>query len=392
MSRYAELFRAMYQSGPDRAGAERSPAPPDYAAFRILLVDDEPSVLKALRRVFHDEACEVLVANDARQALLLLETEPVQLVISDQRMPGMSGAELLREVKQHWPATQRIMLTGFADVAELMKVIDEVGVFKFITKPWNDDDLRLTARLAFRQYQLQLENQQLREKNRHQQTKLKDLSTLLYDNCAAQTNLLQKAGLLSADQLQQAQAAQSAEESLLDCLLRLQIINESALQRAFAQQLNLPLADLDNAPPTSEMIALLPFDLCQRGRLVPLKLEGRWLQLAMADPSDLLLREHIELLTGLQLRPQVASRSAIENWLNKVMPADSAGLPAAAAAPVPAPWPPARPQIPQLQAGLAALRQGLECVEDALQALSAKQPHCPLCGATIETEDAGQSF
>lgn len=391
MSRYAELFRAMYQPAQERVTSESLQLQADYGSFRILLVDDEPSVVKSLRRVFHDEACEILTANDARQALQLLETEPVQLVISDHRMPGMSGAELLREVKQRWPATQRIMLTGFADIDAVMKVIEEVGVFKFITKPWNDDDLRLTARLAFKQYQLQRENQRLRELNRQQQSKLKDLSTLLYDNCAAQTNLLQKAGLLSEVQLQQAQTALADEESLLDCLLRLQIIDESSLQLAFQQQLNLPPADLKSDPPTPEMIAFLPLDLCQRGRLIPLKLEGRWLHLAMADPSDLLLREHIELLTGLQLRPQVASRSAIEDCLKKVMPADPDCLPAAVPVPETAPPPSARPHIPQLQAGLAALRQGLDCVEDALQSLSATVPYCPLCGGAIDTESAGQS-
>ncbi len=385
MSRYAELFRAMYQPSLERATSAKEQSQADYGSFRILLVDDEPSVLKSLRRVFLDEACEILTAADARQALALLETETVQLVISDHRMPGVSGAELLREIKQRWPDTLRIMLTGFADIDAVMRVIEEVGVFKFITKPWNDDDLRLTARLAFKQSLLQRENQQLRDLNRQQQTKLKDFSTLLYDNRAAQTNLLQKAGLLSSAQLQQAQSARQDEESLLDCLLRLQIIDEKALLQVFQQQLNLPLADLKNAAPNAEMISFLPLDLCQRGRLLPLKLEGRCLHLAMADPSDLLLREHIELLTGLRLQPLVASRSEIAGCLEKVLP------PPVSPVAVPTPQPAARPQIPQLQAGLAALRQGLEAVEDALQPLSGEHPACPLCGGVIETDSASRT-
>ncbi|MCK4622773.1 MAG: response regulator [Desulfuromonadales bacterium] len=380
MSRYAELFRAIYS---DTAGASAVSAPvaeKEFSCFTVLLVDDEPSVLKALNRVFLDEPCQILTAENGRQALQLLEQQPVQLVISDHHMPGLSGADFLRELRNRWPDTLRIMLTGYANTTSIMKVVEEIGIFKFITKPWNDDDLRLTVRLAFKQYQLQEENRRLRDLNRLQQTRLKDISTLLYDNREAQTNLLQNAGLLSAAQLQQVAAEQLPGESLADSLLRLQIISEESLLQAFQSQLNLPAADLKTDQPAAEMIRFLPLELCQRGQLLPLKLEGRYLHLAMADPSDMLLREHIELLTGLQLWPLVASRSAIERCLQKALAAEDNAMPGTKSAPRPA----ARPQIPQLQVGLAAIRQGLESVEDALQALSGDGAKCPLCGDDID--------
>lgn len=372
MSRYSELFRAIYQDIAERPLPEDS----SFSSFRVLLVDDEPSVLKSLRRVFLDESCEILTAPDARQALLLLEAEPIQLVISDHRMPGMSGAELLQEIKQRWPDILRIMLTGFADIDAVMKVVEEVGVFKFITKPWHDDDLRMTIRLAFKQYQLEHENRQLRQINKQQWGSVKDLSTLLHDNREAQSNLLQKGGLLSEEQLQQVKYEQQENESFLDALQRLNILTEQSIRQAFQTQLNLPLADLDGEPPTVEMIRFLPQELCERGQLLPLKLAGRCLTLAMVDPSDMVLREHIELLTGLQLRPLVTCRSAIEACLERIVPT----------APVQKTI--SSPQIPQLQAGLVAIRQGLDSVEDALQSLSAEQSKCPLCGSDVDQTTA----
>lgn len=378
MSHYAELFRTIYRDAAVPPVAEDSIAAQPGDTFRVLLVDDELSVLKALRRVLSDEICEVLIASDAGQALQLLETEAVQLIISDQRMPGMGGAELLREVKQRHPDIIRIMLTGLADIDAVMQVVEEIGVFKFITKPWNDDDLRLTTRLAFKQYQLQQENSRLRELNRLQQGQLKTVSDRLPDNSLTQSNLLQNSGAISKEQLLQAQTAQLAEESFIDCLLRLKIVNEEKLQQIFQQQLKLPGADLKKNPPSAGMLRFLPLEFCQRGQLLPLELEGRNLTLAMVDPSDLLLRENIELLIGLQLRLCVTTRSAIEACLQPLVAPESQTKPDKGL-----PKPVIHPQIPQLQAGLAALRQGLECVEDVLSGLSADSSTCPLCGKSL---------
>lgn len=378
MSRYAELFRAIYSDSAEVSADTVFEAEQEFSCFTVLLVDDEPSVLKSLNRVFLDEACQILTAEDGRRALQILERQSIQLVISDHRMPGLSGADFLREVRNRWPNVLRIMLTGYADTASIMKVVEEVGVFKFVTKPWNDDDLRLTVRLAFKQYQLQQENRQLRDVNRLQQARLKDVSTLIHDNREAQSNLLRNAGLLSSEQLQQAQTDRLPDETLLDSLLRLKLISEKSLQHAFQSQLGLPVVDLKTDPPAAEMIHFLPLELCRQGQLVPLKLEDRCLHLAMVDPSNMLLRDHIELLTGLKLRPLVAGRSALVGCLPKAVQ-ESEGP----AEPDTPPTPAGRSQIPQLQVGLAAIRQGLDTVEDALQTLAGEELKCPLCGGEI---------
>ena len=116
---------------------------------RLLLVDDEPGIVNALRRVFRQENYEVLTANSGQEGLARLAEGPVQLVISDFMMPGINGAQFLREVKQRSPDTIRIMLTGHANTDAVMGAINEGAVYKFILKPWNDDDLREHIRQAF---------------------------------------------------------------------------------------------------------------------------------------------------------------------------------------------------------------------------------------------------
>ena len=141
-------------------------------AFTLLFVDDEEGVLNALRRIFMDENYTILTANSGEKALMVLEERQVHLLISDHRMPGMNGAELLKTVRERWPETIRIMLTGYADVNSIMGAVKEGAVYKFITKPWNDEDLRLTVALALQQYVLMHENRHLKELARQQQTKI----------------------------------------------------------------------------------------------------------------------------------------------------------------------------------------------------------------------------
>lgn len=116
--------------------------------FALLLVDDEKNILKSLRRVFFAENHDIFVASSGKEALAVLEHEHIDLIISDYKMPEMTGVELLVEAKNRWPDTIRIMLTGYAEIKIILSAINEGAIYKFITKPWNDDDLRLTVTLA----------------------------------------------------------------------------------------------------------------------------------------------------------------------------------------------------------------------------------------------------
>lgn len=131
-------------------------------SVRILCVDDEVNVLKALQRLFIDDNYEILTASEGRQGITLLEQhDPVQVVISDYRMPAMSGVDFLREVRERWPDTMRIVLSGYADTSAIVAAINEGQIYRFIPKPWNDDELRVTIRNVIEHYSLHQRNKQL---------------------------------------------------------------------------------------------------------------------------------------------------------------------------------------------------------------------------------------
>jgi two-component system, NtrC family, sensor kinase len=129
----------------------------------LLIVDDDEHVRRALRRVLRRARCRVLDAPDAETALRVLAAEPVQVVVSDYRMPGMSGVELLREVKDRWPRVQRVLLTGQADSAAIEEAVNQSEIFRFIWKPWDDGHLLITIQSAVDQYWTLDENARLQK-------------------------------------------------------------------------------------------------------------------------------------------------------------------------------------------------------------------------------------
>ncbi|NVN91022.1 MAG: response regulator [Desulfuromonadales bacterium] len=122
---------------------------------RILLVDDERNVLRSLERLLLEEEYEIITASSGQEALDVLEhTGPFQLVVSDYRMPAMNGVEFLSEVCRRWPDTERMILSGYADTASIVAAISEGQIYKFIAKPWNDNDLLCIIREALDRYEI----------------------------------------------------------------------------------------------------------------------------------------------------------------------------------------------------------------------------------------------
>jgi len=124
----------------------------------ILLVDDEPSILKALKRLFSDTDYKIFTATSGDQGLELCEKEEFALVMSDYRMPHMTGVEFLAKVKEKYLDTIRIVLSGYADVVAIVEAINDGQVYKFLSKPWNDQDLLTTVQRSLEHYDLQAEN------------------------------------------------------------------------------------------------------------------------------------------------------------------------------------------------------------------------------------------
>jgi len=128
---------------------------------RILIVDDEEAILETMTFTFMD-LYEVLTTSDPTQALgIMEENAPISVVITDQRMPGLTGVELLRETYERFPETIRIILTGFADSEATIQAINDGHIYGYVNKPWEQDDLKALVRRAVELNGLTLENRRL---------------------------------------------------------------------------------------------------------------------------------------------------------------------------------------------------------------------------------------
>lgn len=159
----------------------------------VLLVDDEANILSALRRLLRPAGYRILTAESGAEALEMLAAEPVDLVISDMRMPGMDGAAFLTRVKADWPDTLRILLTGYADMEATIAAINEGGIYRYVAKPWNDHDLKLLVADAITMRQLQAENLRLAALTARQNEELKELNASLEQRVQARTQELRTA-------------------------------------------------------------------------------------------------------------------------------------------------------------------------------------------------------
>ncbi len=117
------------------------------AKAKILFVDDEEHIVSTLRSLFRN-VCDVYTATSGAQALEIIKSNAMHVVVSDQRMPEMAGIELLREVKRLSPNTMRIMLTGYADFAAIVSSINDGEIYRYIYKPWNNKDVLATVTAA----------------------------------------------------------------------------------------------------------------------------------------------------------------------------------------------------------------------------------------------------
>lgn len=176
-------------------------------------MDDEPNILASLRRVFQRENYELLFAQSGSEALAIIEKQPVELIMTDFMMPGMNGSELLQEVRARWPQTIRIMLTGQANTDAVMGSVREGAVYRFILKPWNDEDIRLTMALALEQYELIQRNRALEHQTEKQSKDLETISKLTATNRSQLAILLHKKGWLNAQQIQQLHREMQSKKS-----------------------------------------------------------------------------------------------------------------------------------------------------------------------------------
>lgn len=148
--------------------------------YKIMIVDDEPANLRLLERLFRRDYT-VVAASSGQEALQLLGQHDVALLITDQRMPGMTGIELLQRTVSLRPHMVRIILTGYTDMTALVEAINCGHVYKYMTKPWDNNALRLTVERALEHYETNRSLHELEQANKRLSIRLQEVTALLLD-------------------------------------------------------------------------------------------------------------------------------------------------------------------------------------------------------------------
>lgn len=164
----------------------------ETAAPVVLFVDDEPSILSALRRLVRPQGYRVLLASGGAAGLELLAQEPVDVVVSDMRMPEMDGAVFLEQVRERWPAVGRILLTGYADIQATVAAVNRGQIQRHIAKPWDDRELLMAIDDALSRRRLEVENRALLQLTKAQNAELQSLNADLSQRVRARTMELEQ--------------------------------------------------------------------------------------------------------------------------------------------------------------------------------------------------------
>ena len=154
---------------------------------KLLFVDDEANILSSLKRLFRPLGYQIFTAESGAQGLEIMEREKVDLVVSDMRMPEMNGAQFLEKVRERWPDAVRILLTGYAEIGATIDAINKGQIYRYVSKPWDDNDITLTVRQALQLKGLEREKLRLEELTRKQNDELKDLNANLEARVLART-------------------------------------------------------------------------------------------------------------------------------------------------------------------------------------------------------------
>jgi response regulator RpfG family c-di-GMP phosphodiesterase len=297
----------------------------------LLFVDDEPNILSALKRLFRPHGYRIRTAEGGAAGLELLEQEPADLVISDMRMPQMDGAKFLEHVREKWPDTMRILLTGYADVSSTIAAINKGEIFRYISKPWDDNDIVLLVKQALELKNLAQEKQRLEALALRQNEELRELNASLEEKVLARTQeVRQTMGFLEL-------ANKKLKDSFITSIKVFSNLIElrerslaghsrrvADLSRTLAKRLEIPEAEAQDI-----FIAALLHDIGKIG--LPDKLLGKPLALLAGEERDLALSHPATgqaALMGLEQLHGVAAliRAHHERWDGMGFPDGLSGL------------------------------------------------------------------
>lgn len=288
----------------------------------LLLVDDDQYVLNSLKRVLRKKQFNVHTALDGQTALGLLQDHEIDLVISDSHMPNMDGASLLAEVQKRWPDRVRILLTGYVDINVAIKAINDGRIHRYLSKPWDDDELCMVIDQALERQALQRERDRLQLLTQEQNRALQDANATLEARVQARTaELAQTAELLAQAHTELQRAYVTATEvfsSLISQRLPrsrqtnkevIRLVVEFAKTKSLPQKLTDDLSmagalyNIGKLTWEDAMIALPPesLDKDQRERYRQYPQTGERLLLALEPAQDaaLIIRHHQERWDGV---------------------------------------------------------------------------------------------
>ena len=191
---------------------------------KILIVDDEPSVLSSIKRLLRDDGITCFTASSGDEGIDIFRDNDIGVVLSDQRMPSMSGVSFLEKIKDMNPDTVRILLTGYSSKESAIEAINRSGIFLYLTKPWNNDELKGAIGNAFKHYRLKIENKRLIELTRAQNKSLLSMNLHLEDMVRERTLELDAAVRTGIIML--ANAAEAKDDVTGDHVQRIAMLTE----------------------------------------------------------------------------------------------------------------------------------------------------------------------
>jgi len=162
----------------------------DKVPATVLFVDDEANILSSLKRLFRPLGYRIFTAESGAQGLEIMDREIVDLVVSDMRMPEMDGAQFLEKVRERWPDAVRILLTGYAEIGSTIDAINKGQIYRYVSKPWEDNDITLTVKYALQQKLLEHEKLRLEKLTNKQNEELVSLNARLEEKVLARTEEL----------------------------------------------------------------------------------------------------------------------------------------------------------------------------------------------------------
>ena len=326
--------------------------------YKILVVDDEAAILNILEEALRPEY-EVLTAMNGQNALSIMEEkEDIALAISDQKMSGITGVELMEELTRKYPDTVRILITGYAEDDLFMNAINVGHIYGFITKPWDLNELKTVVRKGVRHYE---KTQMLREPHvrsllhsgilsveqlesivQATEDSKKSIGEILIDNGIILPNELNTAMMIGDSEqkdlaevliereivfesdLEIAREQQKqGQKNLTDTLVEMGYADEDTILTCYALHLEIPYVPLTQFPTRMHVAEMLPSKLAYEYAIVPVDAAGRTLVVATSEPLSEKVKAGIEAEIGRRVMTILSKRRDIEKSLRKYYPDES---------------------------------------------------------------------